>query len=175
MQLLTPPAACRPRSTSRTLSGSVWLVPALALAGRIELVELADTVLMGARAKAGAGAKVASLLAGADSIDDLDLLRHGAIGTLFTGVRARRPRWAASCAASSSGMSASSTRSRPGPCASWPNERRTCCPPGRPRQAGRPARLHREQLSGIGARLSLPRPCQFSSAGAQSVAVSRAR
>jgi hypothetical protein len=31
---------------------------------------------------------VAGMLAGADSIDDLDLLRHGAMGRLFAGVRA---------------------------------------------------------------------------------------
>ncbi len=39
-----------------------------------------------------AGAKaagvVAGMLAGADSIDDLDVLRHGGMGKVFTGVRA---------------------------------------------------------------------------------------
>lgn len=33
-------------------------------------------------------ALVAGLLAKADSIDDMDLLRHGAMGRLFSGVRA---------------------------------------------------------------------------------------
>src|SRR5680860_1379654 len=31
---------------------------------------------------------IAGMLAGADSIDDLDLLRHGAMGRIFGGVRA---------------------------------------------------------------------------------------
>ena len=37
---------------------------------------------------------VAGMVAGADSIDDLDVLRHGGMATLFSGVRApstRRP------------------------------------------------------------------------------------
>ena len=33
-------------------------------------------------------ALVAGMVAGADSIDDMDLLRHGGMGRLFTGVRA---------------------------------------------------------------------------------------
>ena len=33
-------------------------------------------------------ALVAGMAAGADSIDDMDALRHGAMGTLFGGVRA---------------------------------------------------------------------------------------
>src|SRR5687768_1731615 len=43
-------------------------------------------------AGANAGAKVTSvvagMLAGADSIDDVDVLRHGATDRLFTGIRA---------------------------------------------------------------------------------------
>ena len=35
-----------------------------------------------------AAAVVAGMLAGADCIDDLDVLRHGAMGRVFTGVRA---------------------------------------------------------------------------------------
>jgi hypothetical protein len=34
------------------------------------------------------GCLVAGMAAGADSIDDLDVLRHGAMGELFTGIRA---------------------------------------------------------------------------------------
>jgi hypothetical protein len=68
---------------------------------------------------ANAGAKVASLvagmLAGADSIDDMNLLRHGGMGACSGGCLRRR-RWDRSCANSGSGTSASSTRSRPG---SW--------------------------------------------------------
>jgi hypothetical protein len=43
-----------------------------------------------------AGVKIACLVAdmaaGADSIDDMDLLRDGAMETVFSGVRAPRPR-----------------------------------------------------------------------------------
>ena len=74
------------------LVGSAGLVPAVALAGRIGLVELADARLTVPGAKGCAGAKLVSvlagMLAGADSIDDLDVLRHGAMGKLFGGVRA---------------------------------------------------------------------------------------
>ncbi len=34
------------------------------------------------------GCLVAAMIAGADSIDDMDPLRHGAMGELFGGVRA---------------------------------------------------------------------------------------
>ena len=74
------------------LIGSAGLVPALGLAGRIGFVELADGLLTVPGAKGCAGAKVTSvlagMLAGADSLDDLDVLRHGAMGKLFGGVRA---------------------------------------------------------------------------------------
>ena len=74
------------------LVGSAGLVPAVALAGRIGLTELVDTRLTVPGAKGGAGTKLvavlAGMVAGADSIDDLDVLRHGAMGKLFTGVRA---------------------------------------------------------------------------------------
>jgi hypothetical protein len=36
----------------------------------------------------GVPALVAGMVAGADSIDDMDLLRHGGMGRLFTGIRA---------------------------------------------------------------------------------------
>jgi hypothetical protein len=51
-------------------------------------------------------ALVAGMVAGADSIEDTDLLRHGGMDRLFGGVRAHR-RWARSCAASRSGTCAS--------------------------------------------------------------------
>lgn len=64
------------------------LVPLLALADRAGLRELADEHLSVPTDKgANAGLKVASLVAGmvagADSIDDLALLRHGGMGRLF--------------------------------------------------------------------------------------------
>ena len=74
------------------LIGSAGLVPAVALADRIGLAELADELLTVPGAKSCAGVKLTSvltgMLAGADSIDDLDVLRHGAMDKLFGGVRA---------------------------------------------------------------------------------------
>ncbi|MDT4928800.1 MAG: hypothetical protein QOF92_1667 [Pseudonocardiales bacterium] len=69
------------------------LVPVLALAGRAGLEELAGrhlTVPGGAGVAAGAKVStlVAGMVAGADSIADMDLLRDGGMPRLFTGVRA---------------------------------------------------------------------------------------
>jgi hypothetical protein len=69
------------------------LVPVLGLAERAGLARLAERhVTVPGAAGAAAGAKVASLVAGmvagADSISDMGLLRHGAMGRLFTGTRA---------------------------------------------------------------------------------------
>lgn len=74
------------------LVGSAGLVPAIALADQLGLAGLADRLLTVPGAKGCAGLKLTSVLAGmmagADSIDDLDVLRHGAMGKLFRGVRA---------------------------------------------------------------------------------------
>src|SRR3954462_9532688 len=64
------------------------LVPITALAQKCGLAALADEHLSVPTDKgANAGAKVSSLvagmIAGADSIDDMALLRHGAMGTVF--------------------------------------------------------------------------------------------
>jgi hypothetical protein len=69
------------------------LVPVLALARRAGLGELADrhlSVAGGAGVAAGAkvGSLVAGMVAGADSISDMDVLRHGGMDRLFIGVRA---------------------------------------------------------------------------------------
>jgi hypothetical protein len=69
------------------------LVPLLRLAENIDLGELVtDRVDLGIPAGANSAAKalsiVAGMAAGADSIDDLDLIRHGGMGRLFTGMRA---------------------------------------------------------------------------------------
>ncbi|MFJ3309694.1 IS1380 family transposase [Streptomyces sp. NPDC086549] len=72
------------------------LVPVMRLAERCGLARLtAQKVrLTGAKNSAGAAAHakvtsiVAGMVAGADSIDDLDVLRHGAMPALFAGVRA---------------------------------------------------------------------------------------
>jgi hypothetical protein len=69
------------------------LVPVMALAERAGLHELAaEHIRPGGDCGANAGLKtaclVAGMTAGADSIDDMGLLRHGAAETLFDGVRA---------------------------------------------------------------------------------------
>jgi hypothetical protein len=72
------------------LVGSAGLVPALRLAGAAGLHELlAEHVTVAApNLVAKATSVVGGMLAGADSIDDLDLLRHGGMARLFTGIRA---------------------------------------------------------------------------------------
>jgi hypothetical protein len=72
------------------LVSSAGLVPAVALAASSGLPALADEHLTVPTDKgANAGAKVASLVAGmitgADSIEDMGVLRHGGMGRLFTG------------------------------------------------------------------------------------------
>jgi len=69
------------------------LVPAVALAGRAGLIELVDQHLSvpgGAGVAAGlkVSALVSGMVAGADSIADMDVLRHGAMGRIFDGIRA---------------------------------------------------------------------------------------
>jgi len=75
------------------LVSSAGLVPVLALADRACLRELADAHLSVPGDKgANAGLKVASLVAGmvagADSVDDMAILRHGAMARLFTRIYA---------------------------------------------------------------------------------------
>src|SRR5215218_1836950 len=82
-----------PRSTSAVfddpnLVSSAGLVPIVALARSAGLRDLADEHLSVPTDKgANAGLKVASLVggmvAGADSIDDMALLRHGGMGRVF--------------------------------------------------------------------------------------------
>ena len=69
------------------------LVPVMALADRAGLADLAaEHVRPGGDCGVNAHLKVpclvAGMAAGADSIDDMDLLRHGAMSALFGGVRA---------------------------------------------------------------------------------------
>jgi len=75
------------------LVSSAGLVPVLALAEQTGLRDLADAHLSVPTDKgANAGLKVASLVAGmvagADSIDDMALLRHGGMGRIFTNAYA---------------------------------------------------------------------------------------
>jgi hypothetical protein len=69
------------------------LVPVMALAGRAGLPDLvAEHVRPGGECGVNAHLKVPALVAGmaagADSIDDMDVLRHGAMPALFGGIRA---------------------------------------------------------------------------------------
>ena len=68
------------------------LVPVMALAERAGLPGLLADVRTCGACDVNADVKVACLVAGmaagADSIDDMDLLRDGAMETLFSGVRA---------------------------------------------------------------------------------------
>lgn len=69
------------------------LLPAMRLAERCGFAGLVgDSVVIGHRDGVNAPVKVAGIvagmLAGADSIEDLDVLRHGGMGKVFTGVRA---------------------------------------------------------------------------------------
>ena len=69
------------------------LAPVVALAHRAGLGDLvAETVTVAGPAGVNAPVKVAALVAGmvagADSIDDMDLLRHGGMRRVFTGIRA---------------------------------------------------------------------------------------
>jgi hypothetical protein len=72
------------------LVSAAGLVPVLALAGSAGLEQLAGRQLSvptdkGANAGAKVAALVAGMVAGADSIDDMRLLRHGGMRRVFTG------------------------------------------------------------------------------------------
>jgi hypothetical protein len=81
------------RFDATNLVSAGGLVPVLALAERAGLRGLAEQRLTvptdkGAHAGAKVAALVAGMVAGADSIEDMDLLRHGGMGRLFTGIYA---------------------------------------------------------------------------------------
>ena len=92
MQLSHTSAALSVSFDEPNLVASGGLVPALALAERAGLSRLAEEWLTVPGSAGTAGAKLTTLvggmLAGADSIDDLDLLRHGGMDRLLGGVRA---------------------------------------------------------------------------------------
>src|SRR5512142_1842301 len=109
------------------------LVPVAELAQRLQVGERIDAaVTLAGSVGANSGAKaltlIGSVLAGGDCIDDVDLLRSGALPELFDGVRAR-PRWGPGCGRCAGGMSASSTRS-PGRCWSGRGGPAPARPPG---------------------------------------------
>jgi hypothetical protein len=80
-------------SRSRNLVPRAGLVPVMALAQQAGLAGLTgEHVRIAGRCGVNPQVKVpgivAGMIGGADSIDDLDLLRHGAMGALFGGIRA---------------------------------------------------------------------------------------
>jgi Transposase DDE domain group 1 len=79
------------RFDDRNLVSAGGLVPVLGLADRVGLRGLVGEQLTvptdkGAHAGSKVTALVAGMVAGADSIEDMNLLRHGGMGRLFTGV-----------------------------------------------------------------------------------------
>ena len=107
------------------------LAAVLAPAARCGLRGLVtEGVRIAAKGGANAAAKIvalaAGMVAGADSINDMDLLRHGGMGRLFDEVRRSR-RWARSYAYPPSVTSASSTRSPLGSSRGWLRPPQ-CCP-----------------------------------------------
>src|SRR6266496_4361335 len=93
MQLSHAVAVRSARFDDPSLVSCAGLVPAVALAERAGLVALGGAHLSvpgpaGVAAGAKVGSLVAGMVAGADSIADMDLLRHGGMGRLFAGIRA---------------------------------------------------------------------------------------
>jgi hypothetical protein len=93
VRLLHAPAKTVASFDDPHLVSHAGLVPVMALAERAGLGELvAEHVRPAGECGVNAHLKVPALVAGmatgADSIDDMDVLRHGAMGTLFGGIRA---------------------------------------------------------------------------------------
>src|SRR5271166_1258068 len=93
VRLLHSLARTRASFDDPNLVSHAGLVPVMALAERAGLGDLvAEHVRAGGECGVNARLKVpclvAGMAAGADSIDDMDVLRHGAMGTLFGGIRA---------------------------------------------------------------------------------------
>jgi len=88
MQFKHAPAAVSAVFDDPNLVSAAGLVPMLRLAQRAGLAQLAQVRLSvptdrGANAGSKVMALVAGMLAGADSIDDMNLIRHGGMGRLF--------------------------------------------------------------------------------------------
>jgi len=93
MRLWHSAAATSVQFDDENLVSCVGLVPVMRLAQDCGLAELVAEHLtvagtLGANAPFKIGCVVGGMIAGADSIDDLDVLRHGGMGELFDGVRA---------------------------------------------------------------------------------------
>lgn len=86
---MKPSHTIRPVFDDPNLVSAAGLVPALRLAESAGFYDLLEQVSVPSpNAAAKAACVVGGMLAGADSIDDLGLLRHGGMGRLFAGVRA---------------------------------------------------------------------------------------
>jgi hypothetical protein len=93
MRLSHDPARTQALFDDPNLVSHGGLVPVMALAERAGLPELLEEHVRpggecGVNAHLKIGCLVAGMTAGADSIDDMGLLRHGAMDVLFGGVRA---------------------------------------------------------------------------------------
>ncbi|WP_211588763.1 IS1380 family transposase [Allorhizocola rhizosphaerae] len=93
MRLSHGPREVLVRFDEPNLVSCAGLVPVMRLAEQVGLAGLVDgrvrpELPAGARPGGKAAAVVAGMVAGADSIDDLDLLRHGGMKALFDGVYA---------------------------------------------------------------------------------------
>ena len=100
------------------LVSACGLIPVMRLAADAGLDALADQLLTvpsdkGANAGGKVTALIAGMVAGADSIDDMALLRHGAMGKVFDRLYAPST-LGRSCGSSDSGTSGSSMGSRHG-------------------------------------------------------------
>jgi hypothetical protein len=93
VRLLHDPAKTHASFDDPNLVSRAGLVPVMALAERCGLTDLVCehvriSAKCGVNADLKAGCLVAGMAAGADSIDDMDVLRHGAMADLFGGLRA---------------------------------------------------------------------------------------
>jgi hypothetical protein len=93
MRLLHSAARTSARFDDPNLLSCAGLVPLMRLAQRCDLAGLVERHVQtlepaGVNAGLKVPAIVAGMAAGADSIDDLDVLRHGGMPLLFAGVRA---------------------------------------------------------------------------------------
>ena len=93
MRLLHAAATTHARFDDPNLVSHAGLIPALRLAQNIGLEDLARrhvrvATKVGANAGLKIGALVAGMVAGADTIDGMDLLRHGAFPATVGGIRA---------------------------------------------------------------------------------------
>jgi hypothetical protein len=93
MRLSHARSAISARFDDPNLVSCAGLVPVMALTARCGLTSLlADTLTPAGKGTANAAAKIQALIggmvAGADSISDMDLLRHGGMGRVFDDVRA---------------------------------------------------------------------------------------